>query len=127
MEHVQLYVCTHASTIYIRYKTHFYIGLNVDIVIEYEPPYDYEHPTPPYYRPCTGVSLVCEVYGASETVTYTWTSSNSDSFINGKTERNVGVARLTSNDNGLHKCCVRDGNDNVVCANTEMIIKGILH
>ena len=70
---------------------------------------------------------MCGVYGASGTVTYTWTSSNSDSFVNGETERSVSVDKLTSNDNGLHKCCVRDANDNVGCANTEMIIKGMLY
>ena len=45
--------------------------------------------------------------------------------MNGETESNVSVARLTSNDNGLHKCCVSDVNDNEGCAFTRMIIKGM--
>lgn len=67
---------------------------------------------------------MCEAHAASGDVTYTWTSTNRNSFVSGKTGKNVTTAKLTSNDSGLHKCCVTDANGNTGCAETEMIIKG---
>ena len=99
-------------------------ALRVKISIAYDPPSDYDFATPPYYRPCTSVTLTCMASGATGEVSYSWTSTNTNSFFHGKTDKSVTATMLTASDGGLHKCCATDADGNSGCAKTEMAMKG---
>ena len=88
-------------------------------------PCDYKHSSPPYYRPCTSISLTCQAYGADQGLIYSWSSTNIASFVSGSTAQTVSVDMLTYNDGGVHTCCIYDSEGNSGCDKIEMVIKGI--
>ena len=50
-------------------------AMSVDIQITYEAPPDFNLPSPPYYRPASSVKLSCVVHGASGSVQWSFSSS----------------------------------------------------
>ena len=102
-------------------------ALSVEITIDYQPPIDYEYTSPPYYRPCTPITLNCNAQRASGHVSYTWSSSNPASFVSGATSSSVSQTILTNLDGGSHTCCARDGAGNSGCDRIEIFIKGEGH
>jgi hypothetical protein len=100
-------------------------SLSVEVLVDYEVPCDYEYPSPPYYRPCTPISLRCEARGASGRVNYRWSSTNSASFVSGGTNMTVSTDMLTYLDGGLHTCCAHDAQGNRGCDRVEMVVKGM--
>ena len=103
-----------------------YTALSVEVLVDYEVPCDYEYPSPPYYRPCTPISLRCEARGASGRVNYRWSSTNSASFVSGGTNMTVSTDMLTYLDGGLHTCCALDAQGNSGCDRVEIVVKGVL-
>ena len=93
------------------------------INIAYNPPFDFTHATPPYYRPASTVNLTCVAYGATGSVTYQWTSTCSSCFVRG-TSQSVTKNTLVSSDAGNHTCTATDSDSNSGSADTEMRIIG---
>ena len=100
------------------------LGLHVSIQVDYTPPSDFHLPSPPYYRPASSVSLTCVVPDEIGGVSYLWFSTNTDSFVNGSTERMVHQNILTAFDAGYHTCTVTDYMGNTGSAHTKMKLIG---
>ena len=118
-------VCQNNLTIHCVLWLLFCTALNVEIFVDYEPPCDYEYVSPPFYRPCTNISLVCEAYGSSGEVVYSWSSSNSASFVSGVSGQTVTADMLTAMDGGVHTCCAYDEEGNSGCNEAIMVMKGM--
>ena len=78
---------------------------------------------PPFYQPGTDVILLCSAQQAADTVTYLWSSTASNSFVNG-TSSSISDMMLTSADNGTHTCIATDGDENVGSVSIDIVIKG---
>ena len=102
----------------------YYLGLNVTIKVNYNPPVDFTYPSPPYYRPATSVTLTCQVYGPTGSIKYNWTSTGSGSFASSSTSQNVTKTILTSTDRGIHTCTVTDSDGNTGSNSTDMQLIG---
>ena len=102
----------------------YYVGLNVSIKVIYNPPVDFTYLSPPYYRPATSVTLTCQVYGYTASITYSWTSTGSGSFASSSTSQSVTKTILTSTDRGIHTCTVTDSDGNTGSNSTEMQLIG---
>ena len=101
-----------------------YVGLNVTIKVNYNPPLDFTHPSPPYYRPATSVTLTCQVYGGTGTIRYRWSSTGSGSFASNSTAQIVSKNIITSSDRGIHTCTATDDDGNTGSNNTDMQLIG---
>ena len=103
-------------------------ALNISIVINYAPPPDVYF-GPPNYRPGTSVTLTCNVLGATEPVSYTWSSTSpcteNGCFASSSTSSSVSSSSLYWYDAGQHTCSVSDGNANFGSSTTEMNIIGM--
>ena len=97
----------------------------MSIQVDYTPPSDFNLPSPPYYRPASSVSLTCVApTDAVGDVSYLWFSTNTDSFVNGSTERMVYQEVLTAFDAGYHTCTVTDEVGNTGSAHITMKLFG---
>ena len=79
---------------------------------------------PPFYQPGTSITLTCTAQQVTGTVSYEWTSTGSESFVNGATSSSISKMMLSSADNGTHTCTATDADGNVGSVSTVMIIKG---
>ena len=101
-------------------------ALTVKIEINYTSPDTYPVYSPPNYRAASGpVTMRCVAAGATELVTYRWTSTCLVYFHLVNTSHHTVVESfLTYRDAGTHTCTVRDGNGNMGRAETTMNILG---
>ena len=100
------------------------LELSVSILVDYTPPSDFTLPSPPYYRPASSVSLTCLAHDAVGTASYLWSSTNTESFVNGASGGTVFQDILTGFDAGYHSCTVVDEAGNVGSALTTMELFG---
>ena len=100
--------------------------LRVEIEVTYDSPFDFTLPSPPYYRPATSVTLTCQVYGATGTVSYQWSSTCSGCFASSSTSQTISSSVLQSIDAGVHTCSAVDNNINTGSDSTEMKLIGML-
>ena len=94
--------------------------------MDYDPPSDFTHPSPPYYRPASSVTLTCVVYDAIGSVQYKWMSSQVESFAHQLSVQHIVRNILTASDAGTHTCTVIDELGNTGSASTDMILIGKL-
>ena len=101
-------------------------ALTVKIEINYTSPDTYPVYSPPNYRAASGpVTLRCVAAGATEPVTYRWTSTCRICFSDANTAHQTIVESfLTHRDAGNYACTVRDGNGNTGAADTTMNVLG---
>lgn len=107
----------------LRINQHFIFvtALSVYIKVSYNPPSDIPFPSPPYFHPATSVTLTCHAYGASQSVTYHW-SSTSDHYPT--QSQSVSIGKLTSGYAGVYTCTVTDSEENTGSNSTEIKLKG---
>ena len=95
--------------------------------VEYDPPSDFNFPSPPYYRPATPVTIICNATEAVGSVYYQWSSTSSRSFASSSTRSDrVSTSQLKSYDAGVHTCTAFDGVGNTGSQSTEMQLVGTL-
>ena len=84
----------------LKFLTHshplFLSEISVSIQVDYTPPSDFSLPSPPYYRPASSVSLTCVAHNAVGSVTYQWTSTNTQSFAHESTGPTIQQDILTA-------------------------------
>lgn len=79
------------------------------IVIDYTPPPDFVRTSENDYRVGSGpINIICNVEGATGTISYLWSSTCSDCFAQGSTYRGVGLLYLRSDIGGTHTCTATD-------------------
>ena len=96
----------------------------VDIVVLSDTPDGLFLPTLPLYRLATSVTLFCHVNGASETVSYRWSSTSASLFTFNSTSVFNRKTILTSADAGMYTCFVNDPVGNTGQASIEMKFNG---
>ena len=107
--------------------TNFLItAINVVIGIFYNPPTDFDVPSPPYYRPATSVTLTCSATpNSARSLRYEWSSTCSSCIVSGNTSRELSIDILKSSDAGIHSCTVTDAEGHSGHASSEMILIGV--
>ena len=96
----------------------------VDIVVLSDTPDGLFLPTPPLYRLATSVTLFCHVTGASEPVSYRWSSTSASLFTFNSTSVFNRKTILTSADAGMYTCFVNDPVGNTGQASIEIKFNG---
>ena len=98
--------------------------VKVTINVTYNPPSDFNLPSPPYYRPATSVTLTCLAHHPTGSVSYERSSTCSSCFASSSTSQSISDSLLQSNDAGIHTCTVTDSNGNTGSNGTEMRLIG---
>ena len=98
--------------------------LKVTIDVTYNPPSDFDLPSPPYYRPATSVTLTCRAHHPTGSVSYQWSSTCSSCFASSGSSQSISDNILQSNDAGFHTCTVVDNIGNTGSKSTEMRLIG---
>ena len=94
------------------------------IQISYDPPFDFNLPNPPYYRPASSVALTCVAENAIEPLQYSWSSTCSSCVFSDNSSNHISINILKSTDAGIHTCTVIDGAGSTGSAMTEMKLIG---
>ena len=96
--------------------------MSVDIEVRYEAPPDFGL-SPPYYRPGSYLILSCIATGASDSVAFRWTSTNSLLFTYGARNA-VHSSLLTAYDSGTHTCTITDTDRTTASARVKVFLYG---
>ena len=101
-----------------------FLALKVTIDVTYNPPSDFNLPSPPYYRPATSVALTCRAHHPTGSVSYQWSSTCSSCFARSSSSQSITKTTLQSIDAGVHMCTATDGSGNTGSNTTEMRMMG---
>ncbi|CAI8046104.1 hypothetical protein GBAR_LOCUS25483, partial [Geodia barretti] len=100
------------------------VALKVTIDVTYNPPSDFNLPSPPYYRPATSLTLTCRAHHPTGSVSYQWSSTCSSCFARSSSSQSITKTTLQSIDAGVHTCTATDGSGNTGSNTTEMRMMG---
>ena len=122
-ETIRISVGKHYYTIYA-ICLQIFSALKVTIEVTYDPPSDFNLPSPPYYRPASTVTLTCRAHSPVGSVSYQWSSTCTSCFASSSTSQSVSQTMLQSNDAGVHTCTATDSVSNTGRNSTEMKLIG---
>ena len=121
---IRISVGKHYYTYLRNLFTQIFSALKVTIEVTYDPPSDFNLPSPPYYRPASTVTLTCRAHSPVGSVSYQWSSTCTSCFASSSTSQSATQTILQSNDAGVHTCTATDSVNNTGRNSTEMKLIG---